>query len=154
MGYQKEVKEREFDLVDEGWYTAKLLDVTPKEVGSGVKLKWKWEIVEGDFATKWVWGECWDNLDQSDGCVWRRWHEALVERPVDLGENIDTDHVKNFMAVVRVTHRSYLPKGLDDVPENYRTVAEISDDPESVQSISVDVTTLAPVAPAEDQPPF
>lgn len=158
MGYTKDVKEHDgFDLIPEGWYTAKLLDVTPKPVGSGVKLKWKWEIVEGEFSTRWVWGECWDNLDQSDGCVWRRWHEALVERPVELGENIDTDDVINYMAQVRVSHRSYYKDGIED-DAHLRTVAEITDDPDAVQGVNVDVETLSgqPVAvgAGSDEPPF
>lgn len=150
MGYKKDVKENDgFELIPEGWYTVKLLDVTPKQVGSGVKLKWKWEIVEGDYATRYVWGECWDNLDQSDGCVWRRWHEALVEREVPLGENIDTDDVLNFMAQVYVSYRSYYKDKIED-EAHLRWVAEISDDPESVQGINVDVDALG--APGSDGP--
>lgn len=151
MGYNKEVTERSFDLIPEGWYTVKLLDVTPKQVGSGVKLKWKFEIVEGDFATRWLWGECWDNLDQSDGCVWRRWHEALVEREVPIGENIDTDDVLNFMCQVKCSHRSYEKDG------ETKWVAEVSDDPESVISISAEAPSDEPqavMAGADDKPPY
>lgn len=135
MGYTKEVTEKDTSLLPEGWYTAKLLDVTPKEVGKGTKLKWKFEVLEpAEFATKWAWGECWDNLDQSDSCVWRRWHEALVERPMGIGENIDTDDVINYMALIHVTHRSYYKDKIEDA-EHLRTIAEISEDPESVRPI-------------------
>lgn len=145
MGYQKEVKERDLSLLPEGWYTAKLLTVSPKQVGQGTKLKWKWEIVEGEYTEKWAWGECWDNLDQSDGCTWRRWHEALVDRPVDIGENIDTDDVLNLMAYIHVTHRSYYKDGIED-DDHLRTVAEIADSPESVRSLSADLPAEDPFA--------
>jgi len=154
MGYTKEVKERSFDLIPEGWYTVKLLDVTPKTVGQGTKLKWKFEIVEGEFATRWVWGECWDNLDQSDGCVWRRWHEALVERDVEIGENIDTADVENYMCQVYVSHRSYEKDGEE------KWVAEVKDDPESLISISAEIPSDQPQAVMagagadDDKPPY
>lgn len=144
MGYTKAVTERDTSQLPEGWYTAKLLTVTPKQVGKGTKLKWKWEIVEGEFAEKWAWGECWDNLDQSESCTWRRWHEALVERPVDIGENIDTDDVLNMMAYVQITHRSYYVDKIED-DEHLRTVAEIPDNPDSVRPLSQEMP---------DQPPF
>lgn len=144
MGYTKEVKERDTSILPEGWYTAKLLDVSPKQVGKGTKLKWKFEIVEGEQATKWAWGECWDDLDQSDSCVWRRWHEAMVERPVDIGENIDTDDVINMMAQIHVTHRSYYKDGIED-DEHLRTIAEINgNDPGSILPLSADLPDEAP----------
>lgn len=131
MGYQKEVQERDLRLIQEGWYSGKLLEIKPKTVGQGVKLVWKWEILEGEYTGKYAWGECWDNLDQGDGCEWRRWHEALVERPIEIGENIDTDQVINMMAQIYVSHRTYTPKGQTEE----RTVAEVSG-PESVQPMS------------------
>ena len=145
MGYQKEVTERDTSLIPEGWYTGKLLSVTPKQVGNGTKLKWKFEIMEGEYATRWVWGDIWDNLDQSDGCVWRRWHEALVDRPVEIGENIDTDDVLNMMAYIQVTHRSYYKDGIED-DEHLRTVAEVPDDPEAVRSLSQELPAGDPWA--------
>jgi hypothetical protein len=139
------VNERRYDLKPPGWYTAKLLDVRERAAGKSTRLVWKWEILEGEFAGQFVWGECWGDLDQGDGCVWRRWHEALVERAVDIGENIDTDDVLNMLAQIFVHNRSYESKKHNDS----RWQDEVPDNPIAVQPISADVSDVD-IAPVQD----
>lgn len=148
MGYTKEVAERSFDLIPEGWYTAKVLSVAPKQVGAGVKLKWKWEIVEGEFQGRWLFGECWDNLDQSDGCVWRRWQETLLERKLKTSDRVDTDDVINAMAMVLVSHRPFTDKRTGEE----KVVAEIPDTPTAVRGFDEELPLVGDQAHANDAP--
>lgn len=142
------VTERSFDLLPEGWYIAKLIKVEEKQVGGYDKLGWRWEIIDGEYKTRWIFGDCFARLDQSDGCTWRRWQEALVERPISIDEDVDTDDVINTMAQVYVRHRSYEKDG------ETKWVAELADDVDSVQPMSVDDSQLPVYSPTEGSPQY
>jgi hypothetical protein len=143
------VTERSFDLMPEGWYGAKLIKIEDRDAGGFAKLAWRWEILEGEQAKRWIFGDCFARLDQSDGCTWRRWHEALIDRRVDVGEDIDTDDVIGFLAQVYVQHRSYEDKKNNN---EIKWVAGCPDDPSAVQPMSVDESDLPVYPPTADSP--
>ena len=96
-------------------HAAKLLDVTPQDINwtdkasgeakTATLLKWKWEILEGDYAGKWVFGSCDARLSTHPKNAWRNWSETLLGREIPPGMPLDTDDVVGLSANISIKHR-------------------------------------------------
>lgn len=153
MGVQGTVQpERQFERVPEGWYTGKLVEVDAKPLSNGSRrIVWKWQIIEpSEWAyldnglERHVWGRCFDELDPTDGCVWRRWHETLLGAargldapvPVSMSEHVNSDDVLNAIALIYVTHRPFEKDGEDKIS------VEVAEEPNAIQLYGTDTRTV------------
>ncbi len=138
------------DLAPARLYVAKLLHVKEKSTPPGVtdKLLWKFRILEpeewstlDDGRERFVYGEIWQDLNTRADCQWRNWHAAMLGQDpgeFDINTEIDTDQVTGLMCLIRVEHRSFVPRG--ETEEKW--VAEVAE--------------VLPYAdlPDSDQPPY
>lgn len=138
-------KEEEDRTIPEGTVaTAKLTEV--KEVTipyvdkkDGIsktftKLEWWFEIIDGDHAGRKIRGECPAELSSHPANKFRLWSEALLERTIDVGVEIDPQNdLVGCLADIRVGH----------VPNKK--------DPSRVYE---NVIEVIPVSGNIDQPPF
>lgn len=120
MGYQATNEEYVPDTSEQipadTIHPAKLLDVTVQPIQWKDKvtgdtktadlLKWKWEITEGDYAGKWVWGSCDARLSTHPKNQFRNWSETLLGREVPPGLIIDTDDLLGLEAQITIKHRA------------------------------------------------
>lgn len=69
------------------------------------KLKWKWEIVEeGEYKGKEVTGECSAFLSDAPENRFRNWAEALLQRPLDLGQVLDEQDLVGLPALITIRY--------------------------------------------------
>jgi len=126
------VEEPEFVLLPEDTLLrCRLNAVNPKEVPYRDKntgeqktfTKWEWEfqVIEGEFAEKKIWGETNDKLTTHPDNKPRNWAEAILGQELDLGMEFDTDDIVGLIADVTVYHHHYTKNGED------RTIAKIQD---------------------------
>lgn len=120
MGYQATVEEAEvvvYELIPANTiHNAVLKDITvqpiswvDKETGQQMNkdlLKWKWEITDGEYTGKWVWGSCDARLDDHPKNKWRNWSETLLGREIPRGMPLDTDDVLGLPAQISIKHRA------------------------------------------------
>lgn len=119
MGYQATTEEYVAEPVDlipaNTIHSAQLKDVTVQpiswtdkasgEARSADLLKWKWEITDGEYVGKWVWGSCDARLSTHPKNQFRNWSETLLGREIPPGLVIDTDDLLGLPAQISIKHR-------------------------------------------------
>lgn len=92
------------------------------------KLVFWFEIIDGDHEGRKVKGEAPAELNTSPSCKFRIWSEALLERTIDAGVEIDpaNDLVGNFAEIV-IGH-TVSKKDPTRIYENVREVRPVSGD--------------------------
>jgi hypothetical protein len=70
------------------------------------KLNWEWEITEeGDYKGMKVKGECSAFLSDHPENRFRNWAEALLQRPLDLGQVLDESDLVGLPALITVWYQ-------------------------------------------------
>lgn len=92
-----EMKERSFQWTD--------YKVNPPEQRETTKLRWYFEITDGEYRTKRVHGETDPNLSTHPRNRFRQWAEALLNREVPGGMKVDTDDLVGLPCMVTIAHR-------------------------------------------------
>lgn len=89
----------------------------PNAGNPGIFTKWEWDfsITDGEYAGLSIRGNSEPKITSSDDRVGdlhlaRPWVEALLNRALDLGEEIDTDDLIGLTAMATVEHQPPRPK--------------------------------------------
>jgi hypothetical protein len=84
-------------------------DRKTNEEKEGQTLEWWWEITAtrlGDeYLGRKVKGECNAKITSRDGNLFREWAEALLNREIPIGMQIDTDDLVGLEAEIVIGHR-------------------------------------------------
>jgi hypothetical protein len=107
MPRTEKVERREYKFPDDTYYPCVLEQVEEREVKfqkkdkatglktneQGVFYKWRWKfrIIEGEFAGDLLYGESSSEFSTRDDNKIRQWSEALLGREMEIGEELDTD---------------------------------------------------------------
>jgi hypothetical protein len=76
----------------------------PQEQGF-TKLNWTWEITEeGEYKGNKIKGECSAFLSDHPDNKFRNWAEALLQRPLDLGQVLDESDLVGLSALITVKY--------------------------------------------------
>lgn len=111
----------------------------PKRDGSGTfeKLNWVFEITQDDdYFGKTVRAETSAYLSDSPYNTFRLWAEALLQRPLDLGQVLNETDLIGLPALITVRYE-------DDRRDSTKKWARVED-----------VIAVDPTAAAYDEPPF
>jgi hypothetical protein len=105
-------------------------DRKTNEQKSGEALEWWWEITSNALGSQYVGrkvkGQCNPKITNRDGNRFRMWSEALLQREIPVGMEIDTDDLVGLEAEIVVGHKPD-KKDPGKVWEEVTDVAPLSD---------------------------
>lgn len=93
----------EFEVIPTGEYLAELIDYEDTDGQFGPQYKLTWEIVKPEkFAGKQRFDWCSQKLTSGGKMQSKLWGrvEALINRPIEIGENIDMDSLISRRAIL------------------------------------------------------
>jgi hypothetical protein len=93
-------KAPDYTPVPSGVYRARFEGTEERESERGHYVRWAWRMVEGEFADRMVFG----NTSQHFGpqAKARKWLEAMLNRPIEPGEEVDPDDLAGKAYTIRV----------------------------------------------------
>lgn len=106
--------EEEQILPEDTPFRARLESVTEEEIPytdkktgekkSFTKLKWKFEITDGEYAGKYAYGDTDARLVASTYNKFYTWSCALLNRTLDLGQGVDPEDLTSLPCEITVVH--------------------------------------------------
>ncbi len=117
--------ENEYKFPDDIAYSCKLIDVVEREIAyfkrnehgertntQDTFKKWEWhfEVQEGPYMGQILYGETRPEYTTREDNKVRQWSEALLNRELAVGEELDTDTLLGRQCVVSVRHDPPRPK--------------------------------------------
>ncbi len=117
MGFTFTVQEAPDTNLPEGSeHTARLDDLQKRTINwkkdgedkSADVLEWWWEITDSDNENaigRRIKGSCNAEITKSSGNRFYRWAEALLQREIPIGYNVDSDDLVGLSAKVVIGHR-------------------------------------------------
>jgi len=97
-----------------------------RESERGSYVRWGWRIVEGEFAGRMVFGNTSTNFGTQAKA--RRSLEAMLNRPIEPGEEVDPDDLADKTYTIRVEHTA--PDARGRVYDNVADVLGPADEPD------------------------
>ena len=168
----QEVTEADFYPLPEGpLFTAQLISCVedpvnftykkgPKAGQPGGFMKWKWTfvIVEGEHLGTELTGSSEPKITSAVDADFlplaRPYVEGLLGRPIEIGEEIDTDDLVGLTCQVSVRHLPKRPRKDGDGYWYNVEIAEVFHPPTGVGEESQDQSGTNPQVPGYDEPPF
>jgi hypothetical protein len=90
----------DYTPVPSGDYRARFEGTEERESERGGYVRWRWRIVEGEFADRIVFGNTSKNFGPQAKA--RGWLEAKLDRPIEPGETVDPEDQIDKDFIVRV----------------------------------------------------
>jgi hypothetical protein len=109
-------------------YPARFEGTEERESDRGDYLRWGWRIVGGEFAGRMVFGNT--SMNFGPQAKARGWLEAMLDRPIEPGEEIDSDDLIGKVYMIRVENTA--PDAQGRVFDNVADVLGPADESDEV----------------------
>lgn len=102
------------DIPEDTIHKARVRSITPKEIHwkrndkdlSTTLLNWRFEVTDGEFVGRNVWGSTDARLSLDPRNKYRPWAETLLGRTLDVGTALDTDDLIGLTCEIAITYRA------------------------------------------------
>jgi hypothetical protein len=116
----------DYTPVPSGVYRARFEGTEERDSERGGYVRWGWRIVEDEFADRMVFGNTSTNFGPKAKA--RGWLEAMLDRPIDPGEEVDPDDLTGKTYTIRVENTA--PDARGRVYDNVADVLGPAEEPD------------------------